>query len=431
MKKCPECGFSNLDEAVYCLYCGHRLDGLLKCPRCFTMVDPRLGRCPKCGARIVGERTPKEPEAWERQRKEAEPSYQVGFTVYGLICLIASLFLVWGSYLWDGQLPLNPNSFGRADYFLFGQWKEALSLYKSGNVCALVTAVFSFLLAFGALAGTCTFSIMGIVRSVRELRKKRDCRFRTSGHLAIVFMIIISTSTLLRMLYEGDTGAPPDVRPGWTCWAALVLFAPLFLFYAAHVIVVSYRRSEKPLLASRIVGSLGLYLLPLFILLSGRFVYLIEGGRYGGMSALALFVERYEFLAGPKDLIGALVIQGMTLAFDLAVVLIASSLFVYLVVGFYGERGRTLYFKLSLNVIGAVLFVTAFLRLVLQLVIIIILPGLSGFEGTPVMMGSSAPLGAFLALLVSISALVSFLLAERFARRKRVLAKNSFAGPAS
>jgi len=49
-KTCPECGFSNPAEAVFCQNCGKRLDG--SCPNCGHLNSTDANFCIKCGTRL-------------------------------------------------------------------------------------------------------------------------------------------------------------------------------------------------------------------------------------------------------------------------------------------------------------------------------------------------------------------------------------------
>ena len=57
MKICPNCNFSNKDNAKFCANCGSTLvnvevDEGIYCPNCHTKVDSFTSRCPYCGTII-------------------------------------------------------------------------------------------------------------------------------------------------------------------------------------------------------------------------------------------------------------------------------------------------------------------------------------------------------------------------------------------
>ncbi len=54
MKKCPNCGKENSDNAKFCIDCGASLnDHNLRCPRCNAVTSANSKICPKCGYRFT------------------------------------------------------------------------------------------------------------------------------------------------------------------------------------------------------------------------------------------------------------------------------------------------------------------------------------------------------------------------------------------
>ena len=54
MKKCPDCGAENQDNAKFCLSCGASLSEYnLRCPRCNNVCPPGSKFCPVCGYRFT------------------------------------------------------------------------------------------------------------------------------------------------------------------------------------------------------------------------------------------------------------------------------------------------------------------------------------------------------------------------------------------
>lgn len=79
--ECKFCGRELEDDAVYCLYCGKRLDGKKPCPSCNALLPEGATFCGKCGTRIAPEVLEEEPtgvkapeeEAPEKQTPEETP----------------------------------------------------------------------------------------------------------------------------------------------------------------------------------------------------------------------------------------------------------------------------------------------------------------------------------------------------------------------
>lgn len=63
--ECKFCGREMVDDAVYCFYCGKRLDGKKPCPSCKALVPDDAVFCGRCGTRIEPEVLKDEPLAQE------------------------------------------------------------------------------------------------------------------------------------------------------------------------------------------------------------------------------------------------------------------------------------------------------------------------------------------------------------------------------
>ena len=49
---CPSCETENIEDAVYCMRCGRRLDGTAECPNCKKRGPAEAAFCPYCGKNI-------------------------------------------------------------------------------------------------------------------------------------------------------------------------------------------------------------------------------------------------------------------------------------------------------------------------------------------------------------------------------------------
>ena len=49
---CPSCGTKNIEDAVYCMRCGRRLDGTAECPNCKKRIPAEAEFCIYCGKNI-------------------------------------------------------------------------------------------------------------------------------------------------------------------------------------------------------------------------------------------------------------------------------------------------------------------------------------------------------------------------------------------
>ena len=50
---CPSCGTENIEDAVYCMRCGRRLDGTAECPNCKKRIPAEAEFCIYCGKRVT------------------------------------------------------------------------------------------------------------------------------------------------------------------------------------------------------------------------------------------------------------------------------------------------------------------------------------------------------------------------------------------
>lgn len=65
---CKSCGRENAENAVFCKYCGKRMDGMKLCPNCKNQIEEDSEFCIHCGAKADGSYTP--------QPSPAEPVVQ-------------------------------------------------------------------------------------------------------------------------------------------------------------------------------------------------------------------------------------------------------------------------------------------------------------------------------------------------------------------
>ena len=55
---CKSCGRENAENAVFCKYCGKRMDGMKLCPNCKNQIEEDSEFCIHCGAKADGSYTP-------------------------------------------------------------------------------------------------------------------------------------------------------------------------------------------------------------------------------------------------------------------------------------------------------------------------------------------------------------------------------------
>lgn len=72
---CPSCGTENIEDAVYCMRCGRRLDGTAECPHCKKRIPAEADFCIYCGKRVTdGSAVSAAAVAAETAATAAEPS---------------------------------------------------------------------------------------------------------------------------------------------------------------------------------------------------------------------------------------------------------------------------------------------------------------------------------------------------------------------
>ncbi|MDE7453867.1 MAG: zinc ribbon domain-containing protein [Clostridia bacterium] len=75
--ECKFCGRELEDDAVYCFYCGKRLDGKRPCPSCHAVMPEEAVFCGKCGSRLDPEILEEEPEEPAKPEENEQPEEEV------------------------------------------------------------------------------------------------------------------------------------------------------------------------------------------------------------------------------------------------------------------------------------------------------------------------------------------------------------------
>lgn len=257
--KCPKCGFENLDDAVFCIKCGNRIDQKIPCPKCGEYIPDDSSYCPKCGKAIPHKKTSDEIEERKFEKKRSSIA-----RIFNRVSFFVTLFL-FISFI--GVLGSN--------YLNNGDKTELYYLIKNlidGTSSNLVLDIVRISIIGVDFIVTIPFAAFGIYKLIIAYRAKEPLN-NAYKHLAVILASKIMTVVLLYNTYA-YAGNVPDLSGAVSSLISLTVihFAVCFGFDT----FLSFRRGRLSIFIARIILSIGFYL-PVFMLLSFNRLYLSLG----------------------------------------------------------------------------------------------------------------------------------------------------------
>lgn len=265
--KCPKCGFENLDDAVYCIKCGNRIDGNVPCPKCGEYIPGDSSFCPKCGKTIPHKKTSDEIEdnKFEGRRKSISRIFnRVSFyvTLFLFIFFIGSL---------AQEYFATPDGFGLND--LFNYIKALTENPDSFNLTLLITRI--VLIGIDIIV-VIPFSVFGILKLIKAY-KNREPLNNAYKHLTVVLASRLLTFVLLKNTYS--FAGSLDLSSFLSSLISFTIFH--FIVCFSFDTFLSFRRGRVSIFIARIILSFG-FLLALFMIIAFDNMYLQSGDiKYG------------------------------------------------------------------------------------------------------------------------------------------------------
>ena len=259
MKKCPSCSFENVDEAKYCINCGSRMDGNLVCPKCHNILKPSINVCPHCGYVFPikeDANLSSKGKKYKSKKERLDPIFQKIFSIISIVAFFLSTFLL-GSDIFT----LNINNVSTS-YNIFTLFTSFFNGDKSIEIFTK-SIIFSLLLINAII--TIVFSILGIVKSFKDL-KKNPRKFSAYRELGIVLASNAASKLIIPAFFSGSNSFV--FIPLSTHVSVIVLLLPLALMMIYRSFQL-FSKNRPLIFTEKIVSSFVLYFAVLFLLVIG------------------------------------------------------------------------------------------------------------------------------------------------------------------
>lgn len=285
--KCPKCEFENPNESSYCMNCGTRLDGKIQCPNCRSLVDPNANNCPNCGAKLPKERAVEDSERYNRfkiNRANRNSVWQIVFTAVFMGLLLLSLIGAFTQII-SNPNDTNPDLFfkGSGLFYLTFEWGDAIKkvastsdgVYKFNYI---FLPIFRAVMVWINVLLTYTFGIIGIVKGIKQLKKKRQCVFSLHYYVAAVLASNVITGACLLSTYSDGV---QKVTLASSFDGLMSLYsASIFIAMIYHT-YLHFDKDKISLFVQNILFSLGFVLCVTILSNTGTSYLVVDGVKVG------------------------------------------------------------------------------------------------------------------------------------------------------
>lgn len=242
--KCEKCGFENLEEAVFCIKCGSRLDGHIPCPKCREYIPNDSIKCPHCGKAI-----PHKSESKIHKDEELSATKQKISRVFNRVSFFVSLAVV------TLVMMFSCFDFALSAHNLSSDI-QALIYYQTDIPVSYIWTGFRY--GFALLDFIIVF-VFGIIAIRKMIVLKRTGEISGSyKYLAVLLATKVFSLTMLYSLLS--TGSPDhyDIYKILLGVPALLLFIHLFICVGFHCFL-SFKRGAISIFIARIILGLGIF----------------------------------------------------------------------------------------------------------------------------------------------------------------------------
>ena len=401
--KCEKCGFENLEEAVFCIKCGSRLDGHIPCPKCGEYIPNDSIKCPHCGKAI-----PHKSEAKIQKNEELSATKQkisrvfnrvsffVSLTILAIVMAISCLDL--GLTVSDFESDLN-----------------AALLYPRATV-EYIWMGFRYAFALIDFVVVFVFGIIGLKKMI-SLR-----RGDISGAYKYFAVLLASKTFSLTMLYALTSSSKFYHFELFT----ILLSAPIALLFIHLLICVgfdcflNFKRGAVSIFIARIILGLGMFVPVLMInaFAKSNIGFLYPWGDYLEVGILARFLRMCEAIGtnySNGTFVSAYVFNCLSFTLAVLIVSLSFSLTVYTFACYFRGMNKFRKFRIGFYMLVITLSILSTSYLISTIVEVSLY---EEFLGTQKVHFPDGPLSVFLmsALLVGV-AITTFTIYNRASRR--------------
>lgn len=316
--KCEKCGFENLEEAVFCIKCGSRLDGYIPCPKCGEYIPNDSIKCPHCGKAI-----PHKSEAKIQKNEELSATKQKISRVFNRVSFFVSLALI-TLIMMISCLDLGLTA---------SKFQNDLNLFSGSSVSAVDYTWIGFRYSFALLDFVIVF-VFGIIAIRKMIVLKRTIDI--SGSYKYLAVLLASKTFSLTMLYAlTSSNKFEDFNVFTTLLIVPVVLLIIHLFICVGFdCFLNFRRGAVSIFIARIILGLGIFI-PFSMINAfskSNICFLYSNGEYLEVGILARFLRMCEAIGTnytSSTFVSAYVFNCLSITFAVLIVSLSFSLAVY------------------------------------------------------------------------------------------------------
>lgn len=316
--KCEKCGFDNLEEAVFCIKCGSRLDGYIPCPKCGEYIPNDSIKCPHCGKAI-----PHKSETKIQKNEELSATKQKISRVFNRVSFFVSLALI-TLIMMISCLDLGLTA---------SKFQNDLNLFSSSSVPAVDYIWIGFRYSFALLDFVIVF-VFGIIAIRKMIVLKRTIDI--SGSYKYLAVLLASKTFSLTMLYALTSS---NKFEDFNVFTTLLIVPAILLIIHLFICVgfdcfLNFRRGAVSIFIARIILGLGIFI-PFSMINAfskSNIGFLYSNGEYLEVGILARFLRMCEAIGTnytSSTFVSAYVFNCLSITFAILIVSLSFSLAVY------------------------------------------------------------------------------------------------------
>ena len=316
--KCEKCGFDNLEEAVFCIKCGSRLDGYIPCPKCGEYIPNDSIKCPHCGKAI-----PHKSEAKIQKNEELSATKQKVSRVFNRVSFFVSLALI--------TLIMIISCFDLG--LTASKFQNDLNFASSSSVSTVDYIWIGFRYSFALIDFVIVF-VFGIIAIRKMIVLKRTIDI--SGSYKYLAVLLGSKTFSLTMLYALTSSNKFD---DFNLFSTLLIVPVALLIIHLFICVgfdcfLNFRRGAVSIFIARIILGVGIFIpfSMINVFSKSNIGFLYSNGEYLEVGILARFLRMCEAIGTnytSSTFVSAYVFNCLSITFAVLIVSLSFSLAVY------------------------------------------------------------------------------------------------------
>jgi len=316
--KCEKCGFDNLEEAVFCIKCGSRLDGYIPCPKCGEYIPNDSINCPHCGKAI-----PHKSEAKIQKNEELSATKRKISRVFNRVSFFVSLALI-TLIMMISCLDLGLTA---------SKFQNDLNFASSSSVSTVDYIWVGFRYSFALIDFVIVF-VFGIIAIRKMIVLKRTIDI--SGSYKYLAVLLASKTFSLTMLYALSSS---NKFNDFNVFSTLLIVPVALLIIHLFICVgfdcfLNFRRGAVSIFIARIILGVGIFI-PFSMINAfskSNIGFLYSNGEYLEVGILARFLRMCEAIGTnytSSIFVSAYVFNCLSITFAVLIVSLSFSLAVY------------------------------------------------------------------------------------------------------